>query len=66
MNDLRDLSRDAARLQYIAECFRESARSGAPDRWSLEEQAVMLDGVAASLLTLGFATPAAADRYAVA
>jgi hypothetical protein len=53
MDESRRIARQAARLQWIADECRESARRGAPEGWSLELQASALERIAASLLSLG-------------
>lgn len=52
MDETRRIARQAAELQWVADEYRERARRGAPEQWSLELQASALDRIAASLLSL--------------
>jgi hypothetical protein len=51
MEDTRQIARQAAVLQLVADGYRERARRGASERRPLEQQAAALDGLAASLLS---------------
>jgi len=52
MSEVRRIARTAAKLQYLAEQYREQARRDASKRASLEGDAAALDRFAASLLAL--------------